>query len=124
MGDSVRRPWSEVDKAVWDADSRTLAVWWSGRRRPVPLELAEVRRFPEVVQDRVRSSIVLSTQVDLADGRWVVVAVRRGPDGQLLLRLSPGPGVRRGDPTVASQVRPAARALAEDAGIPVAQDLW
>jgi hypothetical protein len=123
-GNVSRRPWSEVDKAVWDADSRTLAVWWAGRRRPTPLELMEVRRFPVVVQDRVRSSIVLSTRVDLADGRWVVAAVRRGPGEELRLRLSPGPGVRRADPAVESQVRPVALALAEEAGVPVDQDLW
>jgi hypothetical protein len=123
-GDLTRRPWFEVDRAVWDAGSRTLAVWWSGRRRPMPLELTEVRRFPSVVQDRVRSSVVSSVPVELDGGRTVVVAVRRDPQGALRLQVSPGPGVRLEDETVSSQVRPVALALAEDVGMRIEGDPW
>jgi len=38
-GDQVDRPWTDVDHAAWDQDSRMLAVWWVGSRRSTPLEV-------------------------------------------------------------------------------------
>src|SRR3954453_6617583 len=68
QGKLVRRPWTEVDHAAWDEDSGTLAVWWGGSRSPTPREARDTSFVPEVLHERVRSSIVLTREVPLGDG--------------------------------------------------------
>src|SRR3712207_1651739 len=82
-GQLLRRPWVDVDHAAWDQDSRTLAVWWVGSRVPTPLELGEGSFLPEVVHERVRSSVVLTREVALPGGRTATVALRQAADGTL-----------------------------------------
>jgi hypothetical protein len=112
-----RRPWTEVDHAAWDDDSRTLAVWWVGSRAPTPLEVGEGSFLPEVVHERVRASVVLTREVDLGGGRRVHVALRKAADGTLSTSASPGRGVRLTDPDVAAQVSAAEAALRDEAGL-------
>lgn len=116
-GRLLARPWVEVDHAAWDQDSRTLAVWWVGSRAPTPLEVGEGSFLPEVVHERVRSSVVLTREVEVPDGRRVFVALRKTPDGELSTSVSPGKGVRLNDPEVAARVAAAVAAVREEAGL-------
>src|SRR5918912_656374 len=115
QGRVVRRPWTDVDHAAWDEDSGTLAVWWVGSRIATPLEVGDTSFVPEVVHERVRSSIVLTREVPLGDGRSAFVTLRKGADGTLSTQVLPPKG-RRLEPEAAAQVRRAEAALLEEAG--------
>jgi hypothetical protein len=112
----VRRPWTEVDHAAWDDDSGTLAVWWVGSRIPTPLEVGRETFLPEVVHERVRSSIVLTRELPLGGGRTAYVTLRKSPDGELTTHTVPPRGIRLDDPRVAELVRRAEAELREEAG--------
>jgi hypothetical protein len=116
-GRLVHRPWVEVDHAAWDDDSRTLAVWWVGSRTPIPLEVGEGSFLPEVVHERVRASVVLTRELDVAGGRRVWVALRKTPDGVLSTTVSAQRGVRLDDAQVAALVASARAALEDEAGL-------
>jgi hypothetical protein len=115
QGRLVRRPWTDVDHAAWDEDSATLAVWWVGTRVPTPLEVGETSFVPEVVHERVRSSIVLTREVPLGDGRSAFVTLRKGTDGTLSTQVLPPKG-RRLEPEATALVRRVEAALLEEAG--------
>jgi hypothetical protein len=115
QGRLVRRPWTDVDHAAWDEDSGTLAVWWVGSRIATPLEVGDSSFVPEVVHERVRSSIVLTREVPLGDGRSAFVTLRKGTDGTLSTQVLPPKG-RRLEPEAAALVQRAEAALLEEAG--------
>lgn len=122
-GRLVSRPWVDVDHAAWDDESQTLAVWWVGSRTPAPLEIGDATFLPEVVHERVRSSVVLTREVEVPGGRRVHVALRKTPGGDLSTTVSPGRGVRLGDPEVHARVAVAEAALRDEAGLlPVRPD--
>ena len=122
-GKLTARPWTAVDHAVWDDESRTLAVWWVGSRTPTPLEIGDTTFLPEVVHERVRASVVLSREVEVPTGGRVLVALRKTPGGELSTTVSPGPRVRLRDPEVAVRVRAAENALRDEAGLPPLRDV-
>lgn len=109
-GGLVDRPWAEVDHAAWEADSRTVAVWWAGQRLVTPLELDGESRLPEVIRERVQSSVLLAGSVVVPGGRTVRIALRKDPDGGIRTQALPPPGVKLDDPEVAAVVD---RALAQ-----------
>lgn len=111
------RPWTDVDHVAWHQDSRMLAVWWIGSRNPTPLEVEEGSYLPEAVHERVRASVVLSTDVDVPGGRSVRVALRKAADGRLFTQVVPGRGVRLADPEVASLVERTRSQLRDEAGL-------
>jgi hypothetical protein len=115
QGRLVRRPWTDVDHAAWDEDSGTLAVWWVGSRVATPLEVGDTSFVPEVVHERVRSSIVLTREVPLGDGRSAFVTLRKAADGTLSTQVLPPKG-RRLEPDAVALVRRAEIALLEEAG--------
>ncbi len=115
QGRLVRRPWTDVDHAAWDEDSGTLAVWWVGSRVATPLEVGDASFLPEVVHERVRSSIVLTREVPLGDGRSAFVSLRKAQDGTLSTQALPPKG-RRLDPEALAVVARARAALLEEAG--------
>jgi hypothetical protein len=115
QGRLVQRPWTDVDHAAWDEDSGTLVVWWVGSRVATPLEVGETSFVPEVVHERVRSSIVLTREVPLEDGRSAFVTLRKGTDGSLSTQVLPPKG-RGLEPEPAAVVRRAEAALLEEAG--------
>lgn len=115
-GALLRRPWTEVDHAAWEQDSGMLAVWWVGSRQPTPLEVGQGSFLPEVVHERVRSSLVLARDVVLPGGRAVWVALRKAPDGTLTTQVVPARGVRLSDPAVARLVAQAQAQLYAEAG--------
>jgi hypothetical protein len=116
QGRIVRRPWVEVDHAAWDEDSGTLAVWWVGSRMPTPLEIGQETFLPEVVHERVRSSIVLVRELPLPGGRAIYVSLRKAADGSLSTHAVAPRGIRLDDPPVAALVANAERELREEAG--------
>jgi hypothetical protein len=117
-GAQVDRPWTDVDHVAWEHGSRMLAVWWVGSRQTTPLEVEEGSFLPEVVHERVRSSVVLTREVAIPGGRTVRVALRKADDGTLSTQAVPGRGVRMNDPEVAQLVGQARAALREEAGLP------
>ena len=116
MGKLIRRPWVDVSHVAWDEDSRTLAVWWVGSRQPLPVELPEHTFLPEVVHERVRSSVLLSRDVPVAGRTAVWVALRQDSDGTFTTQAVAPPGVRLDEPEVATAVAAAQAALRSEAG--------
>ncbi|MDQ1293484.1 MAG: hypothetical protein QG608_1365 [Actinomycetota bacterium] len=76
--------WTDIRQAIWDRSSQTLGVWLVGVRNPLGLEMVGGSRLPDVVQEQVQSSVVLSRRVALPGGSAAVVAVRRRADGALV----------------------------------------
>lgn len=115
-GVKIFRPWVQVDKAIWEQESRTLVIWWVDSRRTTPLEIQDdVGRLPEVIRERVQSSVVLAASVPLPNGRAGRVALRRGPGGLVAQTLVP-PGVKDDAPDVAPLLAAAVEALWSEAG--------
>lgn len=115
-GRTLSRDWEQVRRAAWDRGSSTLAVTWVTGPRVTPLEVTRPGRLPEVVHERVRSSVVLSREVDLPGGRTAWVALRRTAGGGLVSQAVPGPGVRLEDPAVAEALGRAQEGLRDEAG--------
>ena len=115
-GRVVRRPWTDVDHAAWDDASGTLAVWWVGSRVPTPLEVGKETFLPEVVHERVRSSIVLTRELPLGGGRTAYVTLRKGADGGLTTHTVAPRGIPLNDPEIAALIRRAEAELREEAG--------
>jgi hypothetical protein len=116
QGRTLHREWAQVRRASWEAASGTLAVAWVSSRQLTPLELTAPGRLPEVVHERVRSSLLLAQEVTAPGGRSVWVALRRAADGAAVTQVVPSPGVRLDDPEVLEQVRRAEEALRDEAG--------
>lgn len=116
QGRTLHREWAQVRQVSWEAASGTLAVTWVSPRQLTPLELTAPGRFPEVVHERVRSSLLLSQEVTGPGGRSVWVALRRAADGAVGTQVVLSPGVRLDDPEVAEQVRRAEGALRDEVG--------
>ena len=120
-GRVICRPWVEVDHVAWDQDSRTLAVWWVGTRATTPLELPESSFLPEVVHERVRASVVTSVEVTTnAAGRTLKgqVALRKHPDGTLVVQSVPARTIDATAPQLVAAMAAAADQLRRDAGLP------
>ena len=116
-GKQIAEPWVEVDHAVWEQNSRMLVIWWVSTRAATGLEIQDdVGRLPEVVRERVQSSVVLAAPVPLPDGRSGRVALRRRSDGTLCAQSLVPPGVRKDAPEVAATLTAALAALWSEAG--------
>lgn len=116
-GAQIVQPWVKVDHAVWEQESRTLVIWWVDNRRTTPLEIQDdVGRLPEVIRERVQSSVVLTASVPLPNGRAGRVALRRGPGGALVAQALVPPGVKEDAPDVAPYLAAAVDALWSEAG--------
>jgi hypothetical protein len=116
-GTKIVQPWAEVDHAVWEQESRTLVIWWVSSRRTTPLEIQDdIGRLPEVIRERVQSSVVLTASVPLPNGRLGRVALRRGAGGALVAQTLVPPGVKEDAPDVAPLLTAAVEALWSEAG--------
>ena len=115
-GKLIRRPWVDVSHVAWDEDSRTLAVWWVGSRLPLPVELPEQSFLPEVVHERVRSSVLLARDVPVPGRDPVWVALRQDAAGVLTTQAVAPAGVRLDEPEVAAAVAAAQAALRSEVG--------
>lgn len=100
-GERLARDWIDVDHANWDDASSMLLVWWVGSRRPTPLEvLDDVGGLPEVVRERVQSSVLLTVGVALPERKAGRIALRRNASGQVQAQALLPPGVSDDDPRV------------------------
>lgn len=110
------RPWSRVDEAGWDAEAEVLrVVWLAEPTSDLALAPGPRARLPEVVRERVESSVVASRRADVRDRPGARVVVRRGPDG-LVLQVVPDPGARLDDPALVAAVESVRRELADEVG--------
>jgi hypothetical protein len=116
-GRVVTRPWTDVTRASWEAESSALAVWWVDARQPLPLEIVDQSRLPDVIYDRVRRSVLVSTEVVLDGGSSVWVALRRGVGDEFVVQAVAPAGVRLDDPAVAPLVAAAKHDLRAQAGL-------
>lgn len=117
QGRRIARPWTEVDHAAWDPDAKTIAVWFVGSRSTVPLEVVDGTWLAQVLRDRVDASVLLTTQIGLAAGGTVRLALRRRPDGTVIDQAVPPPGVDAADPSLAPLVKRGFAALRAEAGL-------
>ncbi|MGH3327420.1 MAG: hypothetical protein ACRDPT_06435 [Streptomycetales bacterium] len=111
-GGRTRLAWASIGAAVWDDDTVTLDVRESPPTRARHRIALSVPGFlPEVVRERVTTTIVVNQHVALDGRRGVRVVARRSPGtGEIRWMLTLDPGLDPDDP----QVRSAAdRALAE-----------
>ena len=118
-GASVRLDvaWYEVDHGAWEPGSAMLDVRLvTGRRVRVQVVPETQTLLPEVVRERVQSSVVLAEKVDVQGRRGVRVVVRRSPRG-LLTQVLPDVGIDVTDPVVAGQVAALRDELARAAGM-------
>lgn len=116
-GKKIIRPWVDVDHAVWEQESRMLVIWWVDSRQATGLEIQDdVGRLPEVIRERVQSSVVLAASVPLPDGRAARVALRRDTDGNLTAQSLVPAGVKEAAPDVAAVLASAVAALWAEAG--------
>jgi hypothetical protein len=121
VADSQRRrlalAWHEVDSAVWEPDDGRLAVQLvDGGLVALALSADSRTLLPEVVRERVQSSVVLTRRVDVAGRRGVRIVVRRGPQG-LLTQAIADRGVRLDDPDVAAAVAAARADVEREVGL-------
>jgi hypothetical protein len=116
-GRRVARPWTEIDHAAWDPDARTIAVWFVGSRATVPLEVEDGTWLAQVLRDRVDASVLLTTEIGLAGGGTLRLALRRRPDGTVVDQVVPPPGTDPDDPALAPLVRQGLAALRGEAGL-------
>ncbi|GII98118.1 hypothetical protein CLV28_1454 [Sediminihabitans luteus] len=117
---AVRRAWSDVDRAGFDPREAELTVEWVDGAPPLTLRLASPvsSRVPQVLRERVQSSVVLAEVLTLAHGRRVKVAVRRGRGGTLFSQVQADPGVDLDDPEVLARVDAAEARVRSASGLP------
>ncbi len=116
-GEAIVRSWDAVDQAVWDQDSRMLVVSWVGTRKTTPLEIQDdIGRLPEVVRERVQSSVVLSASVPMPRGKPARVALRRSPEGTVFGQSLLPPGLKPDAPDVKPVIDQALADLWAEAG--------
>jgi hypothetical protein len=115
----LRRPWDEVASAVWSDTASMLQVSWVDGGRALTVELVPGEGLlPEVVRERVESSVVLSRRFVVQGRRGVRVAVRRAHHGaELSTQVIPDRGIDLQEPAVAARVRAELADLREQAGM-------
>lgn len=118
------RAWARVDAAGWDHETGVLSVEWLGEV-PSALTLAAGTgpRLPEVVRERVESSVVTSQHVQVPDHGGARLVVRRAGEG-LTLQVVPDPGTSLDDPALASAVEEARLELVDQVGALPQEPLW
>ena len=109
--------WHEVDHGAWEPKAAALDVRLvTGRRVRLDVAPETQTLLPEVVRERVQSSVVLAEKLEVQGRRGVRVVVRRSPHG-LLTQVLPDVGVDVSDPVVAREVARLRDELARAAGM-------
>jgi hypothetical protein len=118
-GAGERHGWDEVAAAVWSDTASMLQVTWADQGRQLVLELAGDAGFlPEVIRERVESSVVVSRRIGAGGRRGVRVAVRRaGPGAPLTTQVVADRGVDLTDPELAARVAAELADLREQTGM-------
>ncbi len=112
-----RRPWHEVDAGTWDDAGRVLQVSWVGGGRDALAVVGDTgTRLPEVLRERVQSTVVASRHVLVDGARGVRLVVRRAPRGLLLQEVADR-GVDLGSPRTQAVLASERDALAAEVGL-------
>ena len=91
--------WDEVERGTWDAEEHAFTLRWTQQDRDdlvlkVPAGVrngdayasADAAAFAKALRQRVEAAIVHSAVTTLPSGATATASVRRGSDGELLLR--------------------------------------
>lgn len=118
-GEVLRRAWTDVDGARTTDDPPVLHLTWVDGTAPTDLPLAEARYegLPQIVHERVQSSVVHSELVDVPNGGVVRVVLRRDADGELFTQVIGPATVDLDDPATAHAVDAAELRVREAAGL-------
>ncbi|WP_026120819.1 hypothetical protein [Nocardiopsis potens] len=112
-----RVPWERIDRARWDDEGLRFTEEGSGEH---VFPVAEPGRLPEVVHERVTSTIVAGRHVPLpgAGGAGFRLVARRPPGGSRIdWRIHLDEGVDPGDPRVRAEAERALALIREQTGI-------
>ena len=113
--------WHEIEQATWHLDESRLDVFTlpiDGPARSYQIHLPEPGRLPELVRERVTSSIVVNQHVPLVGRRGVKIIARRVPENhELDWIVVYDPTVDGDDPAVRQRVLEAVDLLRRNLGI-------
>ena len=113
--------WNEIDQAVWHFDESRLEIVSlpiNGAARSYQIHLADPGRLPELVRERVTSSIVVNQHVPLAGRRGAKIIARRVPDTDRLDWMAVyDAGIDGSDPEIKERIRAAVEVLRRDLGV-------
>jgi hypothetical protein len=113
--------WNEVDEAVWNVDESTLDLVTlpiDGPARSYRVHLPDPGRLPELVRERVTSSIVVNQHVPLAGRAGAKIIARRVPGrDQLDWIVLYDAGIDGADPVIMERVQDAVAVLRRDLGV-------
>lgn len=113
--------WHEIDQAIWHRDEFRLDVSTlpvDVPARSYEIHLAEPGRLPELVRERVTSSIVVNQHVPLVGRRGVKIIARRVPEQvELDWIVVYDPSVDDDDPEVRRRARDAVDVLRCNLGV-------
>lgn len=114
-GVSWRHPWHEVERGDWDGETHALTVHWVGERAPsiIVTSAEHPRDLPLTFRERVDASVVHVETEPARGGGTLRAAVRRTPQGDLLIqvigagRVRPGPALNAQMDALEAKVRDA-----------------
>jgi hypothetical protein len=110
--------WHEVDAAAWEPQTRALHVHLvAGSSATLVLDGEHATLLPEVVRERVQSSVVLSQRVEALGRRGGARVVVRRAGRELVVQVVPDPGADLADPRVAAEVERTRRQVVRAAGL-------
>ncbi len=118
-GGFVRLPWERVLRASWEGDA--LHVWGDDGEHRV--RLVDPGSVPEVVQERVTSTVVVSRHFDLGDGGVRIVGRRPARErpsparGELLWAMVFDDGVDPDEPGVRAKAEQLLHAVRRQVGL-------
>jgi len=117
---AVRRRWLSVDAGAWQPETATLTVTWADGGRAAQWSFRDQQTLlPETVRERVQTSVVLSTRLNLGDRRTGRVAIRQDfATRELIPQTILGRYTRADDPEVLAHVQAALAHLRDQVGLP------
>ena len=117
---AVRRRWLSVDAGAWQPETATLTVTWADGGRAAQWCFGDQQTLlPETVRERVQTSVVLSTRLNLGDRRTGRVAIRQDlATRELIPQTILGRYTRADDPEVQAHVQAALAHLRDQVGLP------
>ncbi len=121
LPDGIVLGWNEIDQVVWESDESRLDLVTlpiDGPARVYQVHLAAPSRLPELIRERVTSSIVVNEHVQLNGRRGAKIIARRLPGvDELDWIVIYDSGIDGDDPDVNQGVRRAVAVLRRDLGV-------
>jgi hypothetical protein len=114
----TRLPWTGIDRATWEDPEVVIEGRLDGSPRRWRVALSDSGRLPEVIRERVNSSIVISEHVDLVDEGGARIVGRRGDaDEPVQWSITFDPGLDPQDPQLRAAAVNALADLRDSLGI-------